>query len=296
MSHHYQLPRGIGRHKRVVRLGCFASIVLALLLIVGLVWVVVWGVFYLKDYGFRKATALIPVRWEQKLGEVALAQIKARTRFINDPSVLKPLNSLADPLLSSVPNKSYRFVLFVSDAREVNAFALPGGYLVFNRGLLEKARTPEEIQGVLAHEVAHVLERHSLVQLAQNIGLKVAVQALLGNESPYLDYLVRNGSQLLSLKFTRDHERAADDLGWELLQNAQINPRGMLDFFAILKSETDAKGKVGLGPGAAFLSTHPTPQERIDRLEQKKAALGSREFTSFEVEFKSLQAALQSIP
>jgi len=161
---------------------------------------------------------------------------------------------------------------------------------------LEKAKAPEEIQGVLAHEVAHVLKRHSLVQLAQNIGLEVAIQAFLGNENPYLDYLLRNGSQLLSLKFTRDHERAADDLGWELLQNAQINPQGMVSFFVGLKSEMDAKGKGGFGLEAAFLSTHPTPQERIDRLEQKKTALGSGEFRSFEGEFRDLRAGLRPMP
>jgi len=187
-------------------------------------------------------------------------------------------------------------MLFVSDAREVNAFALPGGYLVFNRGLLEKARTPEEIQGVIAHEIAHVLKRHNLVQLAQTIGLDVAVPAILGNKNLYLDVLVRNGSQLLSLKFTRDNERAADDLGWELLQNAQINPQGMITFFASLKSDMDARGKGDSGPGAAFLSSHPTPKERIYRLEQKMTALGSWEFKSFEFEFKSLRAGLQAAP
>ena len=304
MSHPFHLPPEIDsamrswirRHKRALRLGCFASILIGILLIIGLVWGVIWGAFYLKDYVAGKAAVWIPVQWEQKLGDVALAQIKAQTRFINDPSVLEPFNRLSAPLLSSIPNRSYRFVLFVSDAKEVNAFALPGGYLVFNRGLLEKARAPEEIQGVLAHEVAHVLKRHSLVQMAQNIGLKVAVRALLGNENPYLDYLVRNGSQLLSLKFTRDHERAADDLGWELLQNAQINPQGMVNFFAGLKSEMDAKGKRGFGLEASFLSTHPTPQERIDRLEQKKTALGRGEFRSFEGEFKDLRAGLRSMP
>jgi predicted Zn-dependent protease len=304
MSHHLQLSpeidlairSWISRHKPALRLGCFSSILMAFLLLIGLVWAAVWGASYLKDYVAGKATLWIPVQWEQKLGDVALAQIKTQTRFINDPAVLESLNRIAAPLLSAVPNRSYRFALFVSDVREVNAFALPGGYLVFNRGLLERAKTPEEIQGVLAHEVAHVLKRHSLAQLAQNIGLGVAVQALWGNENPYLDYLIRNGSQLISLKFTRDHERAADDLGWELLQNAQINPQGMVNFFAELKAEMDVKGKGSYGPGAAFLSTHPTPQERIERLEHKKRAVGNYEFKSSVVEFKALQARLRTIP
>jgi len=304
MSHHYHLPpetdlavrSWIRRHKRALRLGFFAFVLLTIPVVVGLVWAVVSGASYLKNYTATKAMEWVPVQLEKKLGDIALAQIRSQTRFIKDPSVLGPLNTLAAPLLSSIPNPSHRFMLFVSDAREVNAFALPGGYLVFNRGLLENARAPEEIQGVIAHEIAHVLERHSLVQLAQTIGLYVAVPALLGNKSPYLDYLVRNGSQLLSLKFTRDNERTADDLGWELLQKAQINPRGMITFFASLKSDMDAKGTGDSGWGAAFLSTHPTPQERIDRLEQKMVGLDIRDFKSFEIEFKSLRAGLQATP
>jgi predicted Zn-dependent protease len=82
----------------------------------------------------------------------------------------------------------------------------------------------------------------------------------------------------------------------KLLQKAQINPRGMITFFASLKSDMDAKGKGDSGRGAAFLSTHPTPQERIDRLEQKMAVFGGQGFKSFEIEFKSLRAGLQATP
>jgi beta-barrel assembly-enhancing protease len=302
MSHNHYLPLDsdlavrswIRRHNRALRLGFFALVLLVVPVVVGMVWVVVWGSSYLKEYSASKAMEWVPAQWERQLGDIALAQIKSQTRFINDPSVLKPLNNIAAPLLSSIPNPSHRFVLFVSDAKEVNAFALPGGYLVFNRGLLEKAKAPEEIQGVIAHEIAHVLKRHNLVQLAQTIGLDVAVPAIFGNKNPYLDVLVRNGSQLLSLKFTRDHERAADDLGWELLQSGQINPQGMITFFASLKLNKDSNGKGDSGPEAAFLSTHPTPQERIDRLEQKMTALGGREFKSFENEFNLLRAGLQT--
>jgi predicted Zn-dependent protease len=304
MSHRYQLPPAtdlavrswIRRHKRALRLGLLAFVLLTITAVIGLVWAVVGGASYLQNYATSKAMDWVPVQWEKKLGDIALSQIRTQTRFVNDPSVLGPLNNLAAPLLSIIPNPSQRFQLFVADAKEVNAFALPGGYLVFNKGLLENARASEQIQGVIAHEIAHVLKRHSLMQLAQTIGLDVVVPAIFGNRNPYLDVLVRNGSQLLSLKFTRDHERAADDLGWDLLQNAQINPQGMIAFFAALKSDMDAKGKADPGLGASFLSTHPTPQERIDRLEQKMAALGEQEFKSFELEFKSLRTGLKALP
>ena len=85
-----------------------------------------------------------------------------------------------------------------------------------------------------------------------------------------------------------NHERAADDRGWELLERAQINPQGMVNFFAGLKTAAD----VGGAPPIALLSTHPAPQERLDRLRQKAAALAAREFRSFAEEFRGLQAAL----
>ena len=93
-----------------------------------------------------------------------------------------------------------------------------------------------------------------------------------------LDALIRDGAALLSMKFSRDHERVADDVGWDLLQNAQINPQGMVDFFVGLATEVEAVPGGVPGPMSGLLSTHPTPQKRIDRLRQKKATLGGRTF------------------
>jgi predicted Zn-dependent protease len=237
----------------------------------------------------------IPLRWERKLGEAGLAQVQAQTPFLNNPRVLNPLHALAAPLLGSVSDSTYRFTLFVSESREINACALPGGFIVFNRGLLERARTPEEIQGVLAHEMAHVLKRHGVFQLAKDIGTDLAVQTLQGNESPMVDAMIRNASQLLSMKFSRDQERAADDLGWDLLEKARIDPRGMVSFFSTLKSGMDSKGSGGLAETVNLLSTHPTPQERIDRLQRKAMALGTREFGSYRAEFTALQSGLGGV-
>lgn len=284
----------IRRHKHGLRVLFFASIALVLLLAVGAVWAVIWGATYLKDYVAQKGLPAIPAPIEQTLGDAAFTQLKAQTQFVNDRQLLDPLNRLAEPLLSSIPDKSRRFSLFVSDSKDVNAFALPGGYIVLHRGLLERAKTPEEIQGVLAHEVAHVLKRHGVLQLAQNVGTKTAIDALMGNEGGYRDALIRDGATLLTLKFSRDHERAADDLGWDLLHGAQINPQGMVDFFVSLATEAEAVPGAVPGPTSGLLRTHPAPQERIDRLRQKKAGLGSQTFRSFDEEFRGLQDGLSA--
>lgn len=284
----------IRRHKHGLRVLFFTSIAFVLLLFVGTAWAVIWGAAHLKDYVARKGLPTFPAPVEQALGDAAFTQLKAQTRFVNDRQLLDPLNRLAEPLLSSIPDRSRRFSLFVSDSKDVNAFALPGGYIVFHRGLLERAKTPEEIQGVLAHEVAHVLKRHGVLQLAQNVGTKVAIDALMGNEGGYRDALIRDGAALLTLKFSRDHERAADDLGWDLLQGAQINPQGMVDFFVNLATEVEAVPGGVPGSMSGLLSTHPIPQERIDWLRQKKAGLGSQTFRFFDEEFRGLQNGLRA--
>lgn len=297
VSHHLHLPPEldeiarsfIRRNKRALRWGLLAAGVLSLLLIM----VVGWALYH----GARRATGWVagnvpalrlPLEWEKPLGDAALAQLRGQSRFVTDPRVLDPLNRLAAPLLAGVTNSSDRFALFVTESKEINALALPGGYVVFHRGLLERARTAEEVQGVLAHEMAHVLKRHGVIQLGQSIGLDLAIQQLQGGENRVLDLLVRDSGQLLSLKFSRDHERTADDLGWELLERARINPQGMADFFAGLTAGTAAAS----APAIPFLSTHPAPQERLDRLRQKAVALESREFQSSAEDFRALQAGL----
>jgi predicted Zn-dependent protease len=284
----------IRQHKKGLKVALLVAAVLVVLLIVGAVWGLVWGAGYLKNYVAGKSVPAIPMQWEQTVGDAAFAQLRAQTRFVTDPAVLEPLNRLAQPLLSNLPDKSRKYSLHVSDSAEVNACALPGGYVVFNRGLLQRARTADEVQGVLAHEIAHIQQRHSLVQLAQNIGLNVAIGQLSGGESQYADALVKDGAKLLTLKFSRDHERAADDVSWELLQKAGINPGGMVDFFASLKADTSE----GAGLAAGLLSTHPTPQERIDRLRQKQQTLGPEagEFRSFQADFVALGTALRGPP
>jgi predicted Zn-dependent protease len=230
----------------------------------------------------------IPLAWEKPLGDSALTQLRAKYQFITDRKVLDPLDRIAAPLLSAPANSSDRYTLFVTTSNEINAFALPGGTIVFHRGLLKKTRAAEEIQGVLAHEMAHVQKRHGVLQMVQNLGMDLAIQKLQGGESGVLDSLIRESGQLLSLKFSRDHERAADDLGWELLERAQINPQGMRNFFAALNADAGT----GSTPVIPLLSTHPAPKDRMDRLSQKSATPRSAGDRSFAREFSALQAGL----
>ena len=301
MSHPSSLPPEIDetirsfirRHKRGLRWGCLVTGLLALVLVAVAGWGIYRGAVRLKDVVKDSVAGNIPairlpLEWEKPLGDSALAQLRGKYQFITDRKVLDPFDRIAAPLLSSPANSSDRYTLFVTTSREINAFALPGGTIVFHRGLLERARAAEEIQGVLAHEMAHVQKRHGVLQMVQNLGMDLAIQKLQGGESGMLDSLIRDSGQLLVLKFSRDHERAADDLGWELLERAQINPKGMGNFFAGLNADAGTKS----APVIPLLSTHPAPQERMDRLAQKSAALRPDEYRSFVKEFGALQTGL----
>ncbi len=283
----------IRRHKRVLRWGCLVAVLLALMLVAVAGWGIYRGAHRLKDVVMDSVsgnipTIRLPLEWEKPLGDTALAQLRGKYQFITDRQVLDPFDRIAAPLLSAPANSSDRYRLFVTTSTEINAFALPGGTIVFHRGLLARARTAEEIQGVLAHEIAHVQKRHGLLQMVQNCGMDLAIQKLQGGESRVLDSLIRDSGQLLSLKFSRDHERAADDLGWELLERAQINPQGMGNFFAGLNADAALES----APVIPLLSTHPAPQERMDRLSRKSATLRPADYRSFAHDFSALRAGL----
>lgn len=300
MSHRYHLsPEAdevvrawIRRHKRGLRWALLVAVFPVFVLAILAAWALFQGAGHVKHWLAGQKSLRIPLQWEQPLGEAALAQMRGQVRFITDPKVLDPLRRLAAPLFYGRTNSSDRFTLFLADSREINACALPGGFIIVNRGLVERARTPEEIQGVLAHEMAHVTQRHGVLQLAQGLGMDLVLQQLQGNESAVPDKLIRDSARLLGLKFSRDHERAADDLGWELLQQAQVNPQGMVDFFAAMKAEMDAKGPDAFVLGANLLSTHPTPLERIKRLREKQSRGANREYKSFADDFAVLQTGL----
>ncbi len=305
MSHHLNIPPEIDwavrsfirRHKRALRWSCLAAVLVVLLLACGTGWLLVRGAARLSGWAAGKSPVVqIPLAWEKPLGDAALAQIRSQVPFVTDPRAIEALNTLAAPLLAGINNRSGGFNLFLAESSQVNAFALPGGYIVMNRGLLEQARSAEEVQGVMAHEMAHIIKRHAVLQLAKDLGLDLVIRRLQAGESRLLDSLVQDSGRLLGLKFSRDDERAADDLGWEMLEQSGIDPRGLAGFFERLQAQRPASERGGNSTGATLLSTHPEPQQRLERLRLKDAAMQQREFKSFTREFQKLREALAPVP
>jgi predicted Zn-dependent protease len=228
------------------------------------------------------AARQIPASWEEQLGKTAFGQYQIQADLIQDPQTTKLLTELTDVLTQALPESRYEFHFYVARDPSLNAFALPGGYVVVNSELLLRADSAEEVLGVLAHEISHVTSQHGTRNLIASAGLFLTVQAVLGDASGLLATLASAAPFLLSQKYSRGFENEADAQGFELLQRARIDGRGMVTFFEKVKAEEEkmrakAREQLGDGAGAAltempeFLATHPATDSRIERMREKAA-------------------------
>ena len=211
---------------------------------------------------------LVPVETEVELGDRLAVEIESEYRVLRNRLVQKYVRSLAQPLIEQAwrdrSGINYR-VTVLDDPGQFNAFALPGGRTYVFTGLMLLADDESELAGVIGHELAHVVGRHSANQLAAQLTLQGVTAMALGQDPARVTVLARDMLGLgVMNRFSRDDEREADDLGLRYLVGAGYDPHGMVRMFESLQSV----GGDGL-PGAlgAWLSTHPDTDERIERLQ-----------------------------
>lgn len=204
---------------------------------------------------------LVPLSTEQQLGRLALAQVRAQGGLASDGAAQQVVAEIGQRLTQG---SRYQYRWFVRQDDSVNAFAMPGGVIVVHTGLLRQAANPGELAGVLAHEVQHVEQRHSLRQMIASLGWGALVGVTLGDISAVAAMLAHQAGAMV---FSRGMEEQADRLGLQALQRARIAPDGMLHFFQTL-GEKDA-GKTGM-PG--WLASHPQTHERAAQIRSLIAA------------------------
>ncbi len=226
------------------------------------VGMLVFGVSYIAAI----VAALIPLGWEEAMGRSALDQIVpffAQGRSAEEASCKSEPGRIAVDRLTRRLNGAieapYRFKVMVIDTKMVNAFALPGGYIVFFDGLVQSADSPDEVAAVLAHEIAHVVERHGTEAMLRNMGYDVLFDAMSSGSTAF-DAAAGAGELLLTLSNGREAERTADRLGLEILRDAGIRGDGMAAFFERMAEEQGS----GLQESLSFLSSHPSSEERVE--------------------------------
>jgi Zn-dependent protease with chaperone function len=249
----------------------------------------------------RVAADQVPFEWEQKIGEALFESITADSQLLDDELLLQQLSHITQPVVDVIKAElpQYEFDFYISNDPTLNAFALPGGKVIFHSGLLLAADSPEEIAGVLAHELAHVTCRHHIRSLLKQAGVVVVVGYLAGDVSSLSNLIITSGGSLALLKNSRTHELEADEQGWNYLVRANIPPDGMIAFFRKLEEQEGAGSD--LVDGLDFLSTHPAVGDRIEILEGKKDGLSRPDrYYDFGLaleDFKEqLQAAIDTLP
>ena len=222
----------------------------------------------------RSIVAKIPPEFEQEYGDDLLKEMAGEVKFIEDTNRVAQLAVLAAPLLKVLPktNTEYRFHLVEDE--EPNAFALPGGHIIVRTGLLKLADRPEAFLGVLAHEVAHVTQKHGFRKVISSAGPFLICEVFLGGRGGVLGVLGGGSALLVSQSFSQEYEIEADDVGWQYLVAANIDPRGMTDMFRKLKASEGKEDFRSAVPQA--FSSHPALEKRIARLETKWKKLSRR--------------------
>ena len=249
----------------------------------------IYGFYFFKETVTFFIASQVPFTWEKKLGNTIFKSITQGKKIYKDKADIQLLDPIIQPLILACKDTGYDFEIYIMDDNRVNAFALPGGIIIIHTELLKKAETPEQIAGVLAHEISHVTEKHGVRQLINSVGIFLVVQTLLGDISGLLAILTQNSGILLASKFSRDYEREADAKGFNILINSNIDPKGMVDFFKKIQEIENSEKGLESESWFQFISTHPGTEERIESLEKEIELVKSRKFKKIIIDLKSIQ-------
>ena len=220
-----------------------------------------WGIPALAE----ALAGRVPVAWEEQLGQSAVGMLVSPEDRLEDPVCTEVLEGIGNRLLEAVPPHGYRFRYVMKSDRSINAFAAPGGFVVVHTALLAQTGSAEELAGVLAHEMQHILKRHATKALLQDLSLQVLIAAWTGDAGG-LEVALETAGTLGKLRFSRQAETEADLEGMKMLQAAGIAPDGMVAFLKSLE-------KTDLPEGLTYLSTHPRGEDRIRQLERLAAGM-----------------------
>jgi Zn-dependent protease with chaperone function len=227
------------------------------------------------------------VQQDVQLGRQAAQEVEQQYPLMRDGEVQSYVERVGRRLVNAIPSQfqhpEFQYNFRVVNARDINAFALPGGPMFVNRGMIEAARSEGEMAGVMAHEISHVALRHGTAQATkgQKYGLLAGIAGiagtiLTGNQG--IGQLAQAPFAIYLLKFSREYETEADVLGAQILARAGYDPRDLANMFRTIEQQG--------GGGGGFLSDHPSPSDRYARINREAQMLqvnaGSRDTREFQ--------------
>lgn len=217
-----------------------------------------WGGYALYRFFKQPAEHLLSIEQEKKFGDmIAESSFSEQAGYkpVNDAYIDSAVRVMHSRLLDALDGSGYSYTLTVVDQPDPNAFAIPGGRIYIQTGLLSFCNSAEEVAAVLAHEMGHVEHRHTVNNIVKQLGLKAVIAMIAGGSG-----MENISGQLLSNYFSREDESEADDFALALLEKAGIRPATLGEVFSRMKHEHgDMKGAMNL------LSTHPELEERSSK-------------------------------
>ena len=205
----------------------------------------------------------ISTQQEVQMGAEYAAQINAQLPIVQDAEINRYVNVLGDSLARLADNRGIDYNFYVVNDASINAFAVPGGFIYVNRGLIDRTQNLSQLAGVLGHEIGHVVRRHSVEQMEKaqgaNIGLVLGCTLINVCGGDLAQAAINVGGSALFAKFGRDDEREADRDAVASVVRAGIHPKGIPEMFQILLAERDRNR----GAVEGWFSTHPGEEERV---------------------------------
>ena len=238
----------------------------------------------------KASIVAVPVSVDTKIGKLALESLELEGTRVTDKVVVDAVQEMVSRLEPHSELKGLTFEVRVMDSPEVNAFCLPGGKMVVYTGLLKKAKTAEQVAGVLSHEMAHAIKRHGLQRITESLGIVVAIELMIGDVGGLVAIGVELGKSAALTSYSRELETEADIVGVQLLHAAAIDPLELAGFFEMLKDEGN-----DLPAAMRWLSTHPEHEARIATVRGALAKLGAQQYRPLAIDWDDVQQHLNQL-
>ena len=265
-----------------------------------------WAMLIMPLAAFGQTRIVAPknkykVQDDIKVGREAAAQVEQQMPILNDYEATRYVQSVGQRLVNAIPSQfqhpEFQYTFKIVNASDINAFALPGGPMFVNRGMIEAAHNEGEMAGVMAHELSHVALRHGTAQATKQssfgtqlgtIGLILGGAVLGGQQGAQLGVL---GAQAIVTKYSREYETQADTLGAQIMAAAGYDPRDLANMFRTIEQQSEGNR------APQWLSTHPDPGNRYNNINHEAQLLRiAANAPQDNGEFQRIQSKLSRLP
>jgi beta-barrel assembly-enhancing protease len=254
-------------------------------IIIGAVLVSLVGLYLLIPVLFNSAISLLPREWDEQLGIIGKQEMQSEYSMFNDRYVQNSIEEILVVLEQNVdPEDEWPFEIFVVNNDITNAFALPGGSIFVFTGLIAESSSAEEVAGVIAHEMGHIINRHGIKRIAQSIGTLVIIQLIFGNTDGFTSIAREFLTAATINNYSQSQEREADETSVILMHKAGLNPLALSEFFYRLKEQGEE-----VPAYLSWLSTHPSHDDRINAIENMVIKLPETSHMSLDVDWDEVK-------